>query len=84
MLLRIDNSILENGNINDLSNEVLTTLELLALARREGKHAVIGNRETLKQLSECTQLSKLVREVYFKLFNDFTKFKTYILDVQVF
>jgi hypothetical protein len=81
MLLRIDNSILANQNINDLSNEVLTTLELLALARREGKHAVIGERETLKQLSECTQLSKLTREVYFKLYNDFTKFRTYISSV---
>lgn len=78
MLIRIDNSILVNQNINDLSNEVLTTLELLAWARREGKHAVIGERETLKQLSECTQLSKLAREVYFILYNDFTKFRTYI------
>lgn len=75
MLIEINSSIIESEDINNLSEEVVNALENLALARREGKHSVISDRETLSKLYQCPNLSKRAKDLYLYLFHHFTQFK---------
>ncbi len=43
-------------------NIVLEALEMIALARREGKHLVFAKRHVLKSLRNCSELSKRTRQ----------------------
>lgn len=50
---------------------VLEALEIIALARREGKHLVFAKRNILKSLTQCNALSQRTRNVYSKLYQKF-------------
>ena len=76
MLIRIDKSVVDLKDKDSLADEVILALEMLAAARREGKHAIIAERETLQALSQCKQLLKISRNIYLRLLNEFTKFRS--------
>ncbi|MBD2293004.1 hypothetical protein H6G06_05780 [Anabaena sphaerica FACHB-251] len=78
MLIRIDSSVINNENQSSLAQDTVTALELLALTRREGKHILIGDRNTLQKISKCTDLSKSTREIYQKLLDKYEYFKLYL------
>jgi len=78
MLILIDSSVVDDGDENTWDDETVVALEYLATARREGKHSVIANRETLNKIRQCSRLSQKTRDVYTKLYNDSTqKFRSY-------
>lgn len=78
MLILINSSVVDNGDENTWDDETVLALENLASARREGKHAVMAKRETLKKISQCCRLSQFARNTYNKLFNQATQFKSYL------
>ena len=79
MLIKIHKSLVsEEVNQNTFSEEIVIALETLASGRREGKHAVIAERETLKKISECKDLSKPTRDIYHKLYNTSAQFHAYL------
>jgi hypothetical protein len=78
MLIKIDSSVVNNEDQSTWEQETVNALELLALARREGKHALIGDRKTLKTISQCTDLSRNARQIYNKLsFENTQQFEAY-------
>jgi hypothetical protein len=64
MLILIDSSVVDDGDENTWDDETVVALENLATARREGKHLVIADRETLKKIAQCSRLSEFARNVY--------------------
>lgn len=64
MLLVLTDS-LKNALNQDV---VLEALENIALGRREGKHLIFANYNTLESLKNCSSLSKRTRQVYLKLY----------------
>ena len=78
MLILIDDSVVNNEDENTWDDETVLALEYLASARREGKHAVIANRETLKKIAPCRRLSQFARNTYNKLFNQSAQFESYL------
>jgi len=78
MLILIHNSVVDDGDENTWDEETVAALEYLATARREGKHSVIAERETLNKIRQCSRLSQKTRDVYTKLYNDSTQnFRSY-------
>jgi hypothetical protein len=75
MLLILDESLI-NG-IGSNSN-VIEALELIAQARRLGKHIVFGNRKILSFLANCELLSRRASEVYRKLYETFPTSRVYV------
>ncbi|MEP0871143.1 hypothetical protein NDA01_15140 [Trichocoleus desertorum AS-A10] len=75
MLLVLDPSLISgiNQNLN-----VVDALDLIADARRLGKHMVFGQREVIKFLVNCEQLSMRARSVYRKLYEDLPTTKEYL------
>jgi hypothetical protein len=69
MLILIDSSVVDDGDENTWDDETVVALDYLATARREGKHSVIANRETLKKIAQCSRLSQKTRDIYTKLYN---------------
>jgi hypothetical protein len=59
-------------------NTVLEALEMIALARREGKHLVFAKRDVLKSLLNCAELSKRTRQVYLKLYAQLAEMQVYL------
>jgi hypothetical protein len=80
MLILIHSSVVDNGEQNtwDDDDDTVLALENLATARREGKHSVIANRETLKKIAQCSRLSEFSRNIYHKLYNQSTQFCSYL------
>ena len=78
MLILIDDSVVNNEDENTWDDETVLALENLASARREGKHAVMAERETLKKIAQCRRLSEFARRTYNKLFNQSTQFQSYL------
>lgn len=78
MLILIDSSVVDKGDENTWDEETVLALEILATARREGKHLVIAERETLEKMARCSRLSQIARNVYTNLFNHSTQnFRSY-------
>ncbi|MEQ9485056.1 hypothetical protein [Coleofasciculus sp. F4-SAH-05] len=78
MLIDIHSSLVsQDEQQNTWSDDIIKALEMLALAQKEGKHAVISNRPTLDKIRKCPHLSLSDRAVYNKAFNNFTKFQSY-------
>ncbi len=77
MLINIHQSVFDNNHIWD-KPETIPALENLANAVREGKHLVISDRETLKIITQCQDLSKTTRVIYNMLYNDFLQLKPYL------
>jgi len=73
MLILIHSSVVDNGEKNTWDEETVLALENLATARREGKHSVIAERETLKKIALCSRLSPIARNVYKHLSNQATQ-----------
>lgn len=73
MLILINSSVVDNGDENTWDDETVLALEYLASARREGKHAVMAKRETLKKIAQCSRLSQFAKSTYNKLFNQSTQ-----------
>ena len=69
MLILIDSSVVDDGDENTWDDETVVALDYLATARREGKHSVIANIETLKKIAQCSRLSQKTRDIYTKLYN---------------
>ena len=85
MLIRIDRSIVETEIYpHSWSNETITALENLALARREGKHLIIADRETLEKIGQCKDLSKNTIVIYNKILNNVSKYKAYLSTVTLY
>jgi len=78
MLILIDSSVVDNGAENTWDDETVLALENLAAARREGKHAVMAKRETLRKIAQCSRLSQFARQTYNKLFNESTQLQSYL------
>jgi hypothetical protein len=78
MLILIDSSVVNNGDGNTWDDETVLALENIASARREGKHAVMAKRETLKKIYQCCRLSQFARNTYNKLFNQSTQLESYL------
>ena len=79
MLILIHSSVVDNGDENTWDDETVLALENLATARREGKHLVIAERETLKKIALCSRLSQIARNTYNKLYNQSTQqFHSYL------
>ncbi len=77
MLINIHQSVFDNNDIwND--PETIPALENLANAVREGKHLVISDRETLKIITQCQDLSKTTRVIYNMLYNKFSELRSYL------
>ncbi len=74
MLLVLHDSL---ANALDL-NTVLEALEMIALARREGKHLVFAKRDVLKSLLNCSALSKRTRQVYSKIYAQLAEMQVYL------
>jgi len=81
MLIRIHSSVVDNEDYNVWSQETIQALEILAIARREGKHSVIAERETLEKISECSRLSENIRSVYKQLFLRSAELRGYLSHV---
>lgn len=77
MLINIHQSVFDNNNIWD-EPETIPALENLANAVREGKHLVISDRETLKIITQCQDLSKTTRAIYTMLYNKFSELRSYL------
>lgn len=77
MLINIHQSVFNNNNIWD-EPETIPALENLANAVREGKHLVISDRETLKIIANCQDLSKTTRAIYTMLYNKFSELRSYL------
>jgi len=77
MLINIHKSVFDN---NDIWNkpETIPALENLANAVREGKHLVISDRETLKIITQCQDLSKTTQAIYNILYNKFSELRSYL------
>ncbi|MEG4584873.1 hypothetical protein QUA54_06440 [Microcoleus sp. MOSTC5] len=79
MLILIDSSVVDKGEENTWDDETVLALEILATARREGKHLVIAERKTLKKIARCCRLSEITRNVYTHLSNHATQnFRSYL------
>lgn len=78
MLIFIHSSVVDDGDENTWDDDTVLALENLAIARREGKHSVIANRETLRTIAQCSHLSKFSRNIYHKLYNQSTQFSSYL------
>lgn len=78
MLISIHSSVVDDGDQNTWDDDTVLAVENLAIARREGKHSVIANRETLKKIAQCSHLSKFSRNIYHKLYNQSTQFSSYL------
>jgi hypothetical protein len=78
MLILIHSSVVDKGDENTWDEETVVALENLATARREGKHIVMANRETLKKIAQCSRLSEFSRNIYQKLYNQSTQFLSYL------
>lgn len=79
MLIKIDKSLVDNQqNAQKWSDEIIFTLENLALAAREGKHFVIAERETLKKIIECPDLNRNQKAIYKTLLNKSAEFREYL------
>lgn len=69
MLFVIDSSIgkmLENES--KPNDDVISAIEHIARARREGKHLVFAERKTMNALRKCSLLSDLARRVYNRIY----------------
>jgi|GEM_PF-1145448 len=77
MLIKIDSSVVNNEDQSLWVDETVEALEILAIARREGKHSIIGDRKTLKKISECTRLSERARQTYNKLYEKSAQFRQF-------
>ncbi|CAD5979241.1 hypothetical protein [Planktothrix rubescens] len=77
MLINIHQSVFDNNDIWD-KPETIPALENLANAVREGKHLVISDRETLKIITKCQDLSKTTRAIYTKLYYELSKLRSYL------
>ena len=72
MLIYIDDNVIQefsSGGPN--TNDIVASLEDLALARRHGKHLLLSSRDSLEFLKDCEQLGTTARNVYRHLFNDY-------------
>jgi len=78
MLIRIDSSIISDEDPCSWDDETVLSLERLASARFEGKHSIIGDRETLQKISECTNLSLNARRIYNKISYKSAQFDAYL------
>ncbi len=79
MLIIIDSSVVDV--LNDGGGIVPHTLEALeniSISRREGKHLVFSDRNTLKYLLNCVQLSERARKIYKRIYEESTQFKAYL------
>jgi len=77
MLIDIHGSLVsQDEQQNTWSDDIITALEMLALAQKEGKHAVISNRLTLDKIRKCQRLSSSAKAVYNIAYNNFTKFQS--------
>ncbi|EHJ14461.1 MULTISPECIES: hypothetical protein [Crocosphaera] len=82
MLIKIDVSVVQSfENSNSWPDDLIIALENLALARREGKHSIIADLNTLKIIAKCSDLSKNAKISYKKILNDRPKFKAYLSHV---
>ena len=71
MLIKIDVSVVQSfENSNSWPDDLIIALENLALARREGKHSIIADLNTLKIIAKCSDLSKNAKISYKKILND--------------
>jgi hypothetical protein len=73
MLISIDRSVVDKGDENTWDDDTVLALENLATARREGKHLVIAERETLKKIAQCSRLSQYAKSLYHTLYNKSTQ-----------
>jgi hypothetical protein len=68
MFINIDKSVAANLSNAEIKATLLVGLENLATGRREGKHLLFSDRETLSQLATCSELSSAARQVYRKTY----------------
>ncbi|WP_198648422.1 hypothetical protein [Cyanothece sp. BG0011] len=82
MLIKIDSSVIKDiKDSHSWPDDLILTLENLATARREGKHSIIADLNTLKIITKCSDLSKNAKNVYNRILNDRSKFKAYLYHV---
>lgn len=78
MLFVIDSSLADALQDHSKPDDsVIDALSNIALARRQGKHLVFGDRRTLEICAESSWLSDRARRVYTHLHNNVPQMKTY-------
>ena len=78
MLIRIDYSVVSNAvSSKTWPQDILLALELLAIARREGKHVIISDIKTLEVIRQCEHLPQSTRDIYNKIYSSFSQSNAY-------
>jgi len=71
--------VLHDSLANALDQDsVLEALEIIALARREGKHLVFAKRDVLKSLLNCSALPQRTHQVYSKIYARLSEKQVYL------
>jgi hypothetical protein len=79
MLIRIDDSVIDSLNEkNAAQNEIITAIELLALARKEGKHSVIASPSGIDKILNSDVISSSSKKVFNKLRAEAKSFLSYL------
>ncbi len=79
MLIKIDISVVKDvKNSDSWPSDLIIALENLATSRREGKHSIIADRETLEIIVKCSDLPERTKRIYNNILNNVPKFKAYL------
>jgi hypothetical protein len=79
MLFVVDRSLAEVLDASSRPHQaIVDAVSNLALARREGKHLLFADRETLRACAESPWLSERAHRVYSHLLNNLPQMKTYL------
>jgi hypothetical protein len=79
MLIKIDYSVVSDAvSSNIWSQDILLALELLAIARREGKHVIISELKTLEVIRHCEHLPQSIRDIYNRIYSSFSQTSAYL------
>lgn len=74
MLITIDQSFADRVDDPSARSQILLALENLAIGRREGKHILYSDRDTLKKIINCESLSSSARQIYRKTYDSVVGF----------